>query len=210
MHDGRVLAGARSRPILDPTSDAPAGIHDERAIADAVLAGDRDAFRRLVEREADNVVRACQRILADRHDAEDVAQEAFVTAFRSLGTWRAEGPFGAWVTRIAVRLALRQAGKRRPVVWLDPFAEPGNEPLDPSPDIDPALSSVRAERATMLRRAVAELAEPYREIVSLRFFGGLTLDEIAHETGRPLGTVKTQLHRGLGRLRSALDAEAHP
>lgn len=58
-----------------------------------------------------------------------------------------------------------------------------------------------------MRRAVSSLPEPYREIVLLRFFGELSLDEIAREVGRPLGTVKTQLHRGLARLRGSVAAE---
>ena len=93
----------------------------DRAAVDAVLAGDRDAFRILVEREGTQVVRACHRVLGDLHEAEDAAQEAFVTAYRSLASWRGEGPFGAWLTRIAVRIALRQAGQRRSVTWRDPF-----------------------------------------------------------------------------------------
>src|SRR6476469_4379573 len=89
--------------VTDALSTAP----DERAIVAAVLAGDRDAFRRLVEREADALVRACQRVLGDHAEAEDGAQEAFVTAYRSLASWRGEGTFGAWLTRIGIRLALR-------------------------------------------------------------------------------------------------------
>jgi RNA polymerase sigma-70 factor, ECF subfamily len=197
---------------------------------DAVLAGDRDAFRRLVERESTSVVRTCYRILGDLHEAEDAGQEAFVTAFRSLATWRGDGPFGAWLARIAVRIALRQAGRRRPVAWLDP-AEPeraagdrssgsgaaernrgslAGPALAASGTHDPAQIALRGERAAELRRAVAALDEPYREVVALRFFGELSLAEIALESGRPLGTVKTHLHRGLSRLRSNLEAEDSP
>src|SRR5689334_8212329 len=86
------------------------GSIDELQVVQAVLDGDRDAFAILVDREAAAVVRACQRVLSDLHEAEDVAQEAFVTAYRSLASWRGEGPFGAWLTRIAVRLAVRQLG----------------------------------------------------------------------------------------------------
>jgi RNA polymerase sigma-70 factor (ECF subfamily) len=194
---------------------------DDRATVAAVLDGDRDAFRRLVEREAPSVIRACHRVLGDLGEAEDAAQEAFVTAYRSLGTWRGEGPFGAWLTRIAVRIAIRQAGRRRTVSWTEPTRagdeRSGGSAADRAADrdsvaavskTDPALLSVRAERATEVRAAVRSLPEPYREVVALRFFGDASLEEIAHETGRPLGTVKTHLHRGLARLRDRLAEEA--
>jgi RNA polymerase sigma-70 factor (ECF subfamily) len=70
------------------------------------------------------------------------------------------------------------------------------------------VTSLRAERAADVRAAVARLDEPYRETVALRFFADLTLDEIATATGRPLGTVKTHLHRGLIRLRGAVQGSA--
>lgn len=179
---------------------------DERAAVEAVLAGDRDAFRLLVERESAAVVRACHRILGDLHEAEDAAQEAFVTAFRSLAGWRGEGPFGAWLTRIAVRIALRRAGRRRDVTWIDPTDPARGIDLPGGPD--PAMTTLRAERAADVRAAVSRLDEPYRETVALRFFGDMTLDEIATQTGRPLGTVKTHLHRGLLRLRASVEGGA--
>ena len=69
------------------------------------------------------------------------------------------------------------------------------------------MLSMRAERATAIRTAVTALPEPYREVVALRFFGEATLEEIARQTGRPLGTVKTHLHRGLARLRAGLEGD---
>jgi RNA polymerase sigma-70 factor (ECF subfamily) len=176
---------------------------DERAAVDAVLAGDRDAFRVLVERDSANVLRACHRVLGDLHDAEDAAQEAFVTAFRSLSAWRGDGPFGAWLTRIAVRIALRRAQRRRDVAWIDPSDR--SRGIDIPGGLDPAATSLRAERASDVRAAVSRLDEPYRETIALRFFGEMSLDEIAKQTGRPLGTVKTHLHRGLLRLRSSVE-----
>lgn len=196
-------------------------VSDDRAIVDAVLAGDREAYRRLVEREGPGLVRACHRILGDLAEAEDAAQEAFVTAFRSLASWRGDGPFGAWLTRIGVRIALRHVSRRRTVTWRDPSRvatrEGVQDPADRAADraalsaaplTDPAILSLRAERATEIRTAVANLPEPYREVVALRFFGEASLDEIARETGRPLGTVKTHLHRGLARLRDSLEGGA--
>ena len=111
-----------------------------------------------------------------------------------------------------MRIALRQASRRKSVAWLDMSDESGAggaainaASIEAASANDPMLLSLRTERATAVRRAVARLAEPYRETVSLRFFGELSLDEIARQTGRPLGTVKTHLHRGLLRLREALD-----
>jgi RNA polymerase sigma-70 factor, ECF subfamily len=194
----------------DVAPDAGAA-DDERTIVEAVLAGDRDAFRQLVEREGPAVVAACARVLGERSEAEDVAQEAFVIAYRSLASWRADGPFGAWLSRIAVRLAVRRAGRRRQVTWLDPLAaeadQPGQERFrtgSTQEALDPAHSVLRSERDARIRAAVASLDEPYREVVALRFFAERSLAEIAVATDRPLGTVKTHLHRGLARLRRAL------
>ena len=185
---------------------------DDRQLVDAVLGGDRDAFRRIVEREGSSVVSACTRVLGDRSEAEDVSQEAFVIAYRSLATWRADGSLGAWIARIAVRLAIRRAGQRRQVTWLDPLAADADVPnrerfrtAGSGDAADPAHSVLRTERDARLRQAVASLDEPYREVVALRFFAERSLAEIAETTDRPLGTVKTQLHRGLARLRRALD-----
>jgi RNA polymerase sigma-70 factor, ECF subfamily len=200
-------------------------------VAAAVQRGDRNAFRAIIDRESATVVRVCYRILGNHHDAEDAAQETFLTAYRAIGTWRGEGPFGAWLSRITVRVALRHAGRRsavRKLTWIEPppaeafegsRASSGASTEDSmtaaiakSPALrpaegDPADAALRAERDASVRSALARLDEPYREVVALRFFGELSLAEIAEESGRPLGTVKTHLHRGLLRMRAIMDHE---
>lgn len=181
------------------------GAVDDRGLVDAVLAGDRDAFRVLVEREQVTVYRVCLRILGRPHDAEDAAQESFVMAYRSLGTYRGDGPLGGWLMRIATRHAFRRLGQRREASELPPEL-PAQLPLG-SPGADPLAATLAGERQREVRLAVAALGEPYREVVALRFFGELSLDEISRITGRPLNTVKTHLRRGLERLRPILSRE---
>ena len=196
-----------SPPARPPTVSVSAGLcHDanvdDRALALAISSGDREAFRLLVERESGPVFRTCYRILGRPDEAEDTAQESFVTAYRAIGTYRGDGPLGAWLSRIAVRLSFRRVKQRRDADPLDPAIDP---PADAS--AEPLVVALAAERHEAVRMAVAELPEPYREIVVLRFFGDLQLTEIASATDRPLGTVKTQLRRGLERLRHILPME---
>lgn len=175
---------------------------DDRALVDAVLDGDRDAFRLLVEREQRVVYRACLRILGRPHDAEDVAQEAFVMAYRSIASYRGDGPLGGWLLRIATRQAFRRLRQRRET------SELGSALVLNAPGADPLAAALADERQRAVRLAVASLGEPYREVVALRFFGEMSLDEIAATTHRPVNTVKTHLRRGLERLRPVLGAEA--
>lgn len=173
---------------------------DDRALVDATLAGDRQAFGLLVQRETRTVYRACLRILGRAHDAEDVTQESFVAAYRAIGTYRGEGSLQGWLLRIATRQAFRRLAQRRPTA--DITAVP--EPFLADSRTDPPGVLVAAERRDELRAAVQALPDPYREIVALRFFAELSLAEVADATHRPINTVKTQLRRGLERLRPVL------
>jgi RNA polymerase sigma-70 factor (ECF subfamily) len=176
---------------------------DDHALVAALRAGDRHAFGLLVDQETPMIYRACLRILGRPHDAEDVAQEAFLAAFRSIGAFRGEGSVRGWLMRIATRQAYRRLAQRRPTADIESVGEP----VLADPAGDPTRVVVAAERRGEIRAAVANLPEPYRETVALRFFGELSLAEISEATGRPLNTVKTHLRRGLNRLRPAFAPE---
>ena len=149
------------------------------------------------------VYRTCYRIVGRPADAEDIAQESFVTAYRAIQSYRGDGALGGWLARIAVRHAFRRIAQRRDAEPLDLAAD---GPVDAG--AEPLELAVTAERQRDVRLAVASLPDPYREVVVLRFFRELQLNEIAAATGRPLGTVKTHLRRGLERLRASLGTEA--
>jgi len=174
---------------------------DDQPFIDAIRAADPNAFRRLVDRELDPVFRLAYRILGDRDDAEDVAQDTFVTAYRSIATFRGDGPIEAWLRTIASRLAIRVASERSAETQItgdfdDQDSQPG-----------PLAMLLSEERAAAVRRAINTLSEAQREVIVLRLFGELSLKEIAAATGRPLPTCKSHLRRGLQRLRVALREE---
>ena len=176
---------------------------DDRALVDALRAGDRDAFGMLVDRETPVIYRACLRILGRPHDAEDMTQETFVAAYRSMGGYRGDGSVRGWLLRIATRQCFRRLSQRRPTAGLDD----ATESVVADHGADPTRIVVAAEQRDAVRDAVARLPEPYREVVVLRFFGELSLAEVATTTGRPLNTVKTHLRRGLERLRPIVGPE---
>lgn len=171
---------------------------DDNALAAAIARGDQGALRSLIDRESARLVRQCARVLGDADDAQDVVQEAFMIAYRSIGAYRGDGALAAWLSRIALRLAFRRRrGQARVVPMGDQVAAGG----------DPYSAVARVLEGEAIRAAVELLPESHREVVILHYFGELTLGEIAATTGRPPGTVRSNLHRALRRLRADLRRE---
>lgn len=188
--------------MIDPTQS-------DRQVIDAVLAGDREAFRVLVERESAPVIEACRRVLRDPVEAQDAAQDAFTQAFQALATFRGDGPFGAWLRRIAVRTAIARLAARPDLVTLD------GETLDPRAaalrsDDDPEGHTLDVEHRAAVTDAIAKLPAAQRDVVMLRFYGDLSLEEIAQVTHHPIGTVKSRLSRGVAGLRDQLTPRSVP
>jgi RNA polymerase sigma-70 factor, ECF subfamily len=195
--------------LSDPPEPATVLQVDDRTLVDTIIAGDREAYRLLVERESTTVFRCCYRVLGHVEDAEDVAQESFVTAYRSLASWRGDGSVRAWLAQIATRQALRAAARRSRPTSLDGNVADGDriERIELAETPDPSAAMTAADTAAQVREAVTNLPEPYRETIALRYFGELSIDEIAQTLDRPVGTVKVHVHRGLERLRAVLVEE---
>ncbi|HEX5444634.1 MAG TPA: sigma-70 family RNA polymerase sigma factor [Pirellulales bacterium] len=169
-------------------------MQSDRDLVHAVCAGDPQAYAELVRRHQRAVVATAWRITGGYHAAQDVAQEAFVSAYRKLDSLREGAAFGGWILKITQRLAWR-AHRRTP--QLAQLRE-GDEPVgrEDRPPFDDALHDVAM--------AVAQLPEQERTVVSLRYFEGHSVGAVAEITGRPLGTVTKQLSRAHRRLRAWL------
>ena len=177
----------------------------DRSLVDAVLTGDGEAFRLLVERASDSVLATCRRVMNDPDEAADVAQDAFVQAYRALPTWRGDGPFAAWVRRIALRMAFARLRARRTL----PFPDLERDDAGPAAraDDEPERRVLGRESRRELVSLIAGLPEAYRSVVALRFSDELSIEEIARATGVPEGTVKSRLHRAIAQLRRQLGSE---
>jgi RNA polymerase sigma-70 factor, ECF subfamily len=155
-------------------------------------AGDLEA---LFQRHKDDVYHAARRILRNDADALDATQATFLNALQALSTLKEASKFPGWLRRIAVNVAL---GMKRSRYTERLHADDASRPVELS---EPALS---AEDFNVLKRAVAELPEDYRLPIVLHHAEGLSYDEIARTLEWPRGTVGTNIHRGLERLRTAL------
>lgn len=187
---------------------------DDRLAAD--LARDLDrAFDRLVLAHQDRLFTIALRMLGDPRDAEEAAQDALVRAYRALATYDAarirELRVRGWLTTIVLNLCrtrgLRRAGRGSPPISLDGDATPALEPSAPRTEAPPEVAERRAERDRWGAR-LADLPPLYRAAVVLRHVDGLSYPEAAAALGRPEGTVKAQVHRGIVLLRTRLEAEA--
>ena len=163
---------------------------------DRVLAGDVNAFEGIVRRWQGPLVNMAWRYCRDRSRAEEMAQEAFVRAWRGLAQWRRESSFSTWLFALAANV-FRSELKRVPTVNLPLGDAP--EPSGPATQFQGIEESSRQDT---VRRAVLALPQRYREPVVLFYFHEMDLAAAARTMGLPEGTMKARLSRARALLRS--------
>jgi RNA polymerase sigma-70 factor (ECF subfamily) len=193
------------------------GVSDRIAVQ-RTLAGERDAYRILVERYSLNLYRLAYRMTGNSHDAEEVVQEAFLRAYQKLGQYAGNSNFGTWVYRIAANYAIdrirqrnveesRQASPGRPM-------EDGLE-IDPVATVrDPAASPERlassAELAVQMKEALDALTPAERTAIVMRHWEGCAIEEIAAVLKSNSNATKNTVFRAVSKLRKALEPFIEP
>jgi RNA polymerase sigma-70 factor (ECF subfamily) len=175
---------------IPPVTDA-----DLAALA---VAGDREAFGELIVRHAPAARRLTRAVLRDPHDADDAAQDGFLSAWRHLGRYDSSRPFGPWLLRIVLNAA-HDLRRRRKVRSTSPLSE-----QQPGGVATPEVETERALLRHRLERALQELPERQRVAVLLFDGEGYSHGEIADLVGVPVGTVRSDVFHARRALREAL------
>ncbi|MBI1850824.1 MAG: sigma-70 family RNA polymerase sigma factor [Planctomycetes bacterium] len=172
-------------------------------LARAAAAGDLAAFDTLVRKHQSAIFNLVVRLVDDHHLAADLAQEAFLRAYRAIGDFRGDSSFATWIHRITVNLCHHARLQRRRLrihegTPLEPASrgDDDRKPNDP-PDLslEPTERVLREERERAVRAAIESLDEEQRTVVVMRDINGLAYEEIAEALGWPIGTVRSRLHR---------------
>lgn len=184
---------------------------EDRALVDRARLGDEDAFGDLVRKYQHRIVNFARALVAETADAEDVAQEAFLRAFRALKQFRGQSSFKTWLYQIAVNTARTHAARRRAKREVQPpeLVRGRSGEREPAGDRWMSMASPEDVEANVIRRdqldrALASLPVELRETVVLRDVEGWDYREIAAALDIPIGTVESRIFRARQRLRERL------
>ncbi|MDD2485927.1 MAG: sigma-70 family RNA polymerase sigma factor [bacterium] len=177
-------------------------INEDLSLVERTLQGDKEAFGQLVIKHETMVFNLAYRMVGSREEAADMAQEAFLRAYRSLHTYKAEFKFSTWVCRIASHACIDYLRRQRvhavSAEDLERLAGDGGEP-------SPHEKYEQSETAGIIQQAIASLPEKYRVAILLRYIEDMTYEDIALALDMPLGTVKTHLRRARLMLKDKLN-----
>ena len=172
---------------------------EEGQLIAASLAGDDDAFRKLVERHYRTVLNIAFRALGSEVAAEDCAQDVFIKVHKRLHSYRADTPFIHWLHRVAANTVTDALRRRRTDLSLESLVHEA-----PAESADPADAAARQEQRLAVRQAMAGLPSRLRDAIVLQVFHELSYQEIAQVLDIPIGTVMSRLHNAKRLLRDRL------
>ncbi|MGG4490272.1 RNA polymerase sigma factor SigW [Metabacillus idriensis] len=173
-----------------------------------VKKGDQNAFAEIVDIYKDKIYQLCYRMLGNSHEAEDIAQEAFIRAYVNIHSYDMDKKFSTWLYRIATNLTIDRIRKKKPDYYLDAEVT-GTEGLTMYSQVaaDVALPEDQVETMElqqMIQKEILKLPDKYRSVIVLKYIDELSLIEISEILDMPIGTVKTRIHRGREALRKQL------
>ena len=200
--------GVRARLDSATRVGSAASPSDEELVA-RVRAGEVHLYEVIIRRHNQRLYRAARAILRDDGEVEDVLQEAYLAAYRSLSSFEQRARFSSWLTRIVVNRALDRRRARGREFAPTPLVDEAGGRRDAAPgwhraSEDPERQTARHELASLLESAIDELPAAYRAVYLLREVEGLDTMETAASLGIAINTVKTRLHRARGLLRERL------
>ena len=168
---------------------------DDAALVRRSLGGDQEAFGVLVSRHARSILSVTSRMLGPSADAEDVAQETFVAAFKSLASFQFGAKFSTWLYRIAVNKCTDALRARRPTVSLDEAGDDGQTAWDTVDEETPHWELEQVELAWELDKGIQALPHLYRESFVLKHIEGLGYDEMSEILGVNRDTLKMRVYK---------------
>jgi RNA polymerase sigma-70 factor (ECF subfamily) len=183
---------------------------DDRALASRVAAGDRQAFERLMRRHNRRLYRLARATLRDGTEAEDALQEAYLAAYRSIGSYRGEAALSTWLSRLVINecLGRLRREKRRdnivPMRSSDALEAEEFVPMDDAGKHAPDEAVMRTEMRSLIERRLDQLPEEFRVVFVLRSVEELSVEETAQCLGIPEATVRSRHFRARSLLREAL------
>ncbi len=165
-----------------------------------VKKGDQEAFEGIVDLFKDKIYRHCYRMVGNGHEAEDLAQETFLRAYRNISKYNSEYKFSTWIFRIATNLCIDRLRKKKPDYYLDAEV-PGTDGATMYSQLsseEPLPEEVVTENEEWneLQSEIMKLPEKYRTAILLKYVEDLSLEEISKIMDIPVPTVKTRIHRG--------------